>query len=91
MGLFDGFRKQTPEDQLRKQISNVFEVIVNKAKREAGGDPVMGGIFITMAIGETYEELKKDNRIISLCAQEGLNYLRILDEEREKAISRYLK
>lgn len=91
MGLFDAFRKQTPEEQLRNTLSETFEKIVRDAKIDAGGDPIMGGILIEVAIGKMYNSLKQNSGIINLCTQQGLNYQRILDEEREKARRRHLR
>lgn len=39
MGFFDAFRKQTPTEQLRKEVAKYFNKIAEDSIRDAAGDP----------------------------------------------------
>ena len=91
MGFFDAFRKQTPTEQLRKEVAKYFNKVAEAAIRDAAGDPFMAGMMIEMSIGKLYRELEQNNQIASICAQEGINYKVLLEEERQRARKKYLR
>lgn len=91
MGFFDAFRKQTPTEQLRKEVAKYFNKVAEDAIRDAAGDPFMAGMMIEVSIGELYKELEQNNQIASICAQEGINYKVLLEEERQRARKKYLR
>ena len=74
MGFFDAFRKQTPTEQLRKEVAKYFNKIAEDAIRDAAGDPFMAGMMIEMSIGKLYQELEQNYQLASICANEGINY-----------------
>lgn len=91
MGFFDAFRKQTPTEQLRKEVAKYFNKVAEDAIRDAAGDSFMAGMMIEVSIGELYKELEQNNQIASICAQEGINYKVLLEEERQRARKKYLR
>ena len=91
MGFFDAFRKQTPTEQLRKEVAKYFNKVAEDAIRDAAGDPFMAGMMIEMSIGKLYRDLEQNNQIASICAQEGINYKVLLEEERQRARKKYLR
>ena len=72
MGFFVAFRKQTPTEQLRKEVAKYFNKIAEDAIRDAAGDPFMAGMMIEMSIGKLYQELEQNYQLASICANEGI-------------------
>ncbi len=91
MGFFDAFRKQTPTEQLRKEVAKYFNKIAEDAIRDAAGDPFMAGMMIEMSIGKLYQELEQNYQLASICANGGINYKVLLEEERQRARKKYLR
>lgn len=91
MGFFDAFRKQTPTEQLRKEVAKYFNKIAEDAIRDAAGDPFMAGMMIEMSIGKLYQELEQNYQLASICANEGINYKVLLEEELQRARKKYLR
>lgn len=91
MGIFDAFRKQTPTEQLRKEVAKYFEKIAEDAVRDAAGDPSLARTMIVINISKLHQELEQNNQIASICAQEGINFKVLLEEERQQAMNKYLR
>lgn len=91
MGFFDAFRKQTPTEQLRKEVAKYFEKIAEDAVRDAAGDPSLARTMIVINIFKFHQELEQNNQIASICAQEGINFKVLLEEERQQAMNKYLR
>lgn len=91
MGFFDAFRKQTPTEQLRKEVAKYFEKIAEDAVRDAAGDSSLAHTMIVMNISKFHQELEQNNQIASICAQEGINFKVLLEEERQQAMNKYLR
>lgn len=91
MGFFDAFRKQTPTDHLRKEVAKYFEKIAEDAVRDAAGDPSLARMMIVINIFKFHQELEQNNQIASICAQEGINFKVLLEEERQQAMNKYLR
>lgn len=91
MGFFDLFGGRSKEEQIRSKIREGFDKIVRDALRDAGGDPVMGGMMVHTAIYSFYNSMKDNYGLKIAVGQEGVNYDRIVDEERDRALRKYLR
>ena len=91
MGFFDLFGSKSKEDQFRSKIREGFDKIVRDALRDAGGDPVVGGMLVHTAIYSFYNTMNDNYGLRIAVGQEGVNYDRLLDEERDRALRKYLR
>lgn len=91
MGFFDAFKKQTPTEQLRKEVAKYFNKIAEDSIRDAAGDPFAAGMMIETNLMKLYLELEKNYQLASICANEGINYQILLEEERQRARRKYLR
>lgn len=91
MGLFDAFRKQTPTEQLRKEVAKYFNKIIEDSIRDAAGDFSAAVKMIEVNTIKLYLELEQSQQLASICAQEGINYKVLLKEELQRARKKYLR
>ena len=95
MGLLDKFlgRQKTPEQVIREQLKDSFDDNVKFVFKENGmtGDPMLDGLRVQSAIAAVYQNLKGDPELSLLCSVKGIDYDKILDEESNKALGRYLE
>ena len=91
MGLFDFFKSD--EQKLRSKIRSLFDDCVKKEKRENREmikNPLLGGMMIQAAIESLYTSLKENPAFI-LAGLYGGGPNKILEEEYERALKKYLK
>jgi hypothetical protein len=91
MGLFDFFKSD--EEKLRSKIRSLFDDCVKKEikeNRDMIKDPLFGGIMIQTAIESLYTSLR-DAPAFLLAELNGGYQRKILEEEYERALKKYLK
>jgi hypothetical protein len=99
MGFFDLFgnsKEESPEELLRKKLSEAFDNGVRYAVNEPSSravinEPVLGALLVKGAIANMYQSLKQNTGLAALYREEGLDYQAILDDECRKALGRYLE
>ena len=63
MGLFDLFRKKTPEEVLRKKIRDGFNAAVSNTLKRKLGDPLLDELSLKAAIGSFYQAMKNNHQL----------------------------
>lgn len=90
MGLLDLFRSK--EAKFRHQIRSGYnECVKNALKKRGLDDPMFQGLLVQSAIGSYYQTIKKDSILWLIAEQNGIDSDRIIEEERDRAIRKYLK
>lgn len=90
MGLLDLFRSK--ESQFRHQIRSGYnECVKNVLKKGKLDDTMYQGLLVQGAIGSFYQTIKKDSTLWLIANQIGIDSDRIIEEERDRAIRKYLK
>lgn len=91
MGLFGLFKSK--KEKFRDKVRSCFDESVKKVIRKYGNikkDPLFGGMMVQAAIGSVYQTLKSDPKLYLLGIMSDFDPLEIIDEERERALNKYL-
>ena len=94
MGLFDLFRGKSNNEKFRIKIRKGFDECVKdtlKGSRDLMNDPLFGGLMVEAAIVSFYKSIKEDGALWLIAHQMGVDFYQIIDEERDRAICKYLK
>ena len=99
MGFLNFFNRESTECKLRNKLATGFDEVVENVlsdpkSKSLLNDPMFGPMLIQSAIGNMYRALKNGNEfstLSELCIKEGLDYQKILDEELDKALNKYLE
>ena len=94
MGIFDLFKRKSDGEKLRLKIRTGFDECVKdvlKEHRDVLNDPLFGGLMVEAAIASFYQSIKEDSVLWLIADQIGIDYDQIVDEERDRAIRKYLK
>ena len=94
MGLLDSFRKKRDEVNIRLKIRAGFDESIKdvlKMNKNILNDPLFGGLMIETAIASFYQSIKGNSTLWLIAEQIGLDFDQIVDEERDRAIRKYLK
>lgn len=95
MALWNFFKKEkSKEDKFREQIRSGFDESVKNAvngNRDLINDPLFGGMLVQGAIGNYYQSMKSDSMLWLLANQIGLDYDKILEDECNRALKKYLE
>ena len=97
MALFKQSKKQqvgNVEQQLREKINKSFEDeidhLINKDKSMMQ-DPLFGPLLLQSGITNLSKELKKSSELDVICSLNGINYQKLVDEECNKILNKYLE
>lgn len=97
MGVFDLFRRllgKSDDEKFRLKIRTGFDECVKdvlKDNRDMLNDPLFGGLMVETAIASFYQSIKGDSTLWLIANQTGIDFDQIVDEERDRAIRKYLK
>lgn len=92
MGIFDIFRKKTPEQKFREKVRDAFEESVRDAKKQLMNNPMFDGLLIEAAIGNTRKALLEvpELQVLGLMAN-GWIPEEVIDQECNRCLNKYLK
>lgn len=97
MGLLDGLfntNKSTlsKKDMVRKKINDAFENAISEvAKNEMINDPLMGGMLVYSAIGNSCDAFKKSSELLLLSGLSNTEYISMVEQITSEKLEKYLK
>lgn len=90
MGLFDLFRKKTPEEVLRKKIRDGFNATVSNTLKRKLGDPLLDELSLKAAIGSFYQAMKNNHQLHVVYSMFGVDSPKILEEELKYVLNKWI-
>lgn len=91
MRLFNIFKKKSTEEMFREKIRNAFENSVRDTKKHLNGDMLFDGLMVQAAIGNMRKALLEAPEIQILGLSQNWSPEKIIDEECQRVMSKYLE
>ena len=92
MGLFGFFKSK--EEKFRSHVRACFDESVKNVCKEKGDaikDPLFGGMMIQTAIGSVYQKMINDPKLHLFALKSSFDPIKIVEEECNRALSKYLE
>ena len=92
MELFGLFKSE--EEKFRSKVRACFDESVDKLFKEKGDavkNPLFGGLLIKTAIGAVYQSMINDPGLHLLALKLNFDPIKIVEEECNRALSKYLE
>ena len=91
MGLFNLFKKKSPEEVFRKKVRAAFEESVKDVRSQLTGESFFDGMLVYAAIGNMRKALLDVPELQFLGLTQDWMPEEIIDEECNRVLSKYLK
>lgn len=90
MGLFGLFKSK--EEKFRSHVRACFDECVKNAIKKKGSvkDPLFDGMKVEIAIALVYKTMINDPKLFLVALKSDLDTIKIVEEERDRALSKYL-
>ena len=92
MGLFGLFKSK--EEKFRSHDRACFDESVKNEIKEKGyavKDPLFGGMMVQAAIGSVCQKIDQDHKLHLFALKSDINPQKIVEEECNRALSKYLE
>lgn len=92
MGLFGLFKSK--EEKFRSHVRACFDESVNDVIKKNGDtvkNPLFGGMMIQAAIGSVYQTMINDPKLHLFAIKSNFDPIKIVEEECNRALSKYLE